>query len=130
MRLQEQNTALITANRHKDTFLTNMSHELRTPLNAVIGFAQLLADGVVTDEDERIAAYTDILESGQHLLAMVNNVLDVARVESGQEHLAAEPIALPPVLTAVERMCAPLFAGKSQCFTLDLPDGILPGAGG
>lgn len=126
MRLQEQNTALITANRHKDTFLTNMSHELRTPLNAVIGFAQLLADGVVTDEDERIAAYTDILESGRHLLAMVNNVLDVARVESGQEHLAAEPIALPPVLTAVERMCAPLFAGKSQCFTLNLPDGIPP----
>jgi len=126
VRLQEQNAALIASNRHKDTFLTNMSHELRTPLNAVIGFAQLLADGMVTEEEDRIAAYTDILESGRHLLSMVNNVLDVARVGSGQEHLVAESIALPPVLAAVERMCAPLFAGKSQRFTLDLPDDIPP----
>ena len=126
VRLQEQNAALIAANRHKDTFLTNMSHELRTPLNAVIGFAQLLADGLVTEEEDRNAAYTDILESGRHLLSMVNNVLDVARVGSGQEHLVAESIALPPVLAAVERMCAPLFAGKSQRFTLDLRGDISP----
>ncbi len=126
VRLQEQNAALIAANRHKDAFLTNMSHELRTPLNSVIGFAQLLTDGVVTDEAERIAAYMDILESGQHLLSVVNNVLDVARIESGQEQITTEPVSLASVVAVVERMCAPLFAEKSQRFTLDLPEHLPP----
>jgi len=126
VRLQEQNAALIAANRHKDAFLTNMSHELRTPLNSVIGFAQMLADGIVTDEADRVAAYTDIFESGQHLLSVVNNVLDVARIESGQEQLMTESVSLPSVVAAVERMCAPLFAEKSQRFTLDLPEHLPP----
>jgi len=126
IRLQEQNTALIAANRHKDAFLANMSHELRTPLNSVIGFAQLLADGIVTDAAERIMAYTDILESGQHLLSVVNNLLDVARIESGEEQLMLEAVSLTSVVAAVERMCAPLFAEKSQHFMFDLPEDLPP----
>ncbi len=111
--LQEQNAALVAANRHKSAFLANVSHELRTPLNAIIGFAQLLADRVILTEDEQEVAYQDILESGKHLLMMVNNILDVARVEAGHQILDRVAFPLAPEVAAIERMLAPLIATKS-----------------
>ncbi len=122
--LQEQNAALVAANRHKSAFLANVSHELRTPLNAIIGFAQLLVDRVILTEDEQELAYLDILESGKHLLLMVNNILDVARIEAGQQTLDRVAFPLAPEVTAVERMLAPLIAGKEQRFSLTLPDDL------
>lgn len=122
--LQEQNAALVAANRHKSAFLANVSHELRTPLNAIIGFAELLVDRVIATEDEQELAYQDILESGKHLLTMVNNILDVARIEAGQQSLDHVAFSLGPELAAVERMLAPLIAGKEQHFSLALPDDL------
>ena len=122
--LQEQNAALVAANRHKSAFLANVSHELRTPLNAIIGFAQLLADGVVTDEQERALAYQDIVESGKHLLMMVNNILDVARIEAGQQTLDRVAVPLAPVIAAAERMIGGLVAGKGQTLAVDVPDDL------
>ncbi len=122
--LQERNTALVAANRGKDAFLTNMSHELRTPLNAVIGFAQLLADGVVRDDTDRQAAYDDILGSGTHLLMMVNDILDVARIESGQQTVTLTPLDVRSEIHAAERIVASLIAQKHQTLTLVVPDTV------
>ena len=122
--LQEQNTALVAANRHKSAFLANVSHELRTPLNAIIGFAQLLADDVIAAEDERVLAYQDILESGKHLLTMVNNILDVARIEAGHQTLERAAFSLCAAVAAVERMLAPLIAEKGQRFSVAVPDDL------
>ncbi len=122
--LQEQNNALVAANRHKSAFLANVSHELRTPLNAIIGFAQLLADRVILSEGEQGLAYQDILESGKHLLLMVNDILDVARIEAGHQALDRAAFPLAPEVAAVERMLAPLIAAKEQRFSLALPDDL------
>ena len=122
--MQEQNAALVAANRHKSAFLANVSHELRTPLNAIIGFAQLLADCVIPTEDEQELAYQDILESGKHLLMMVNNILDVARIEAGHQTLDRAAFPLAPEVAAVERMLAPLIAATEQRFALALPEGL------
>lgn len=122
VQLQERNAALLRANMHKDAFLTNMSHELRTPLNAVIGFAQLLVDGAVTDAVDRQGAYEDILASGKHLLMMVNDILDVARIESGQQTVSIVPTDLAEEIGTVERMIAPLVAEKGQTLAVTIPN--------
>ncbi|MDQ6833800.1 MAG: GAF domain-containing sensor histidine kinase [Chloroflexota bacterium] len=122
--LQEQNAALVAANRHKSAFLANVSHELRTPLNAIIGFAQLLADRVILTADEQELAYQDILESGKHLLLMVNNILDVARIEAGHQILDRVAFPLAPEVAVIERMLTPLIATKEQSFFLTLPDDV------
>jgi signal transduction histidine kinase/CHASE3 domain sensor protein len=94
------------ANRAKDEFLSRMSHELRTPLNAVLGFAQLLAmDGL--DEEQRDSV-EHILRGGRHLLALVNEVLDLARVESGSFALSIEAIELSTVVVEAVRMMRPI----------------------
>jgi signal transduction histidine kinase/CHASE3 domain sensor protein len=94
------------ANRAKDEFLSRMSHELRTPLNAVLGFAQLLAmDGL--DEEQRDSV-EHILRGGRHLLALVNEVLDLARVESGSFALSIEAIELSTVVVEAVRLMRPI----------------------
>jgi PAS domain S-box-containing protein len=99
------------ATRAKTAFVSRMSHELRTPLNAVLGFAQLLSrrlgDG---DIDGQRAQVAHIEQAGWHLLAMVNDVLDLQRVESGQLTLRIEPVALAPLWEAVAATLAPLAA--------------------
>ncbi len=83
-----QNRELERASQAKSTFLANMSHELRTPLNAIIGFSEILRDGVAGDVDETQAAYlTDVLDAGTHLLSLINDILDLAKVEAGRMDL-------------------------------------------
>jgi signal transduction histidine kinase len=87
---------LETASRHKSEFLANMSHELRTPLNAVIGFSQVLSEQMFGELNPRQAEYVDdILGSGQHLLSLINDILDLAKVEAGRMELqlSAFPLA-------------------------------------
>jgi signal transduction histidine kinase len=80
--------ALEQASRHKSEFLANMSHELRTPLNAIIGFAEVLAERMFGDINDKQAEYLgDILESARHLLALINDVLDLSKVEAGRIEL-------------------------------------------
>jgi signal transduction histidine kinase len=90
---------LETANRHKSEFLANMSHELRTPLNAVIGFSEVLLERLFGELNEKQAEYLqDILTSGQHLLELINEILDLSKVEAGRMELELEPCSLPEVL--------------------------------
>ena len=94
------------ANRAKSDFLSRMSHDLRTPLNAVLGFAQLLdMDNLSADQRESV---TQILEAGRHLLDLMNEVLDISRIESGNLSLSPEPVAVADVLDQVVRLMRPL----------------------
>ncbi|NML16498.1 sensor histidine kinase [Azohydromonas caseinilytica] len=91
--LRQANEALKAADRSKSEFLANMSHELRTPLNAVIGFAEVLGDGLLGDlSDEQREVVGEISTSGKHLLALINEVLDIAKIEAGQMQLELEPL--------------------------------------
>jgi signal transduction histidine kinase len=91
---KEKAAQLEVVSRHKSEFLASMSHELRTPLNAIIGFSEVLLDpslGSVTDE-ERQEFLTNILTSGKHLLRLINDVLDLSKVEAGK--LELHPVAV------------------------------------
>jgi signal transduction histidine kinase len=90
---------LEAASRHKSEFLANMSHELRTPLNAIIGFSQVLRDEMVGSVNPKQAEYLDdIISSGNHLLSLINDVLDLSKVEAGQVELDVHPFSLREAL--------------------------------
>jgi len=93
--LEVANDELATASRHKSEFLANMSHELRTPLNAIIGFSDVLEQRLFGELNERQADYTqDIASSGRHLLDLVNEILDLSKVEAGRMELEPSEFAL------------------------------------
>ena len=93
--LEFENRRIQEASRLKSAFLANMSHELRTPLNAIIGFGELLVDGVVDPGSTQYKVFAGhILSSGKHLLQLINDVLDLARVESGKLKFNPEPVDL------------------------------------
>jgi signal transduction histidine kinase len=92
-------TELEAASQHKSEFLANMSHELRTPLNAIIGFSQVLRDEMVGSVNAKQAEYLeDIISSGNHLLSLINDVLDLSKVEAGQVELEVHPFSLREAL--------------------------------
>ncbi len=104
---------LETASRHKSDFLANMSHELRTPLNAVLGYAELLADGIYGELPERPKGVVErIQNNGKHLLALINDVLDLAKIEAGQLTLTLEDYSLPDVVRGVVTATEPLGRGQ------------------
>lgn len=94
------------ANRSKTEFMANMSHELRTPLNAIIGFSEILAQEYFgVHRDPRYKDYAqDILHSGQHLLSLINDILDLSRIESGKQHLQEEAVNLDELLQSAMRL--------------------------
>src|SRR6185503_874008 len=100
--LEGQNRFIQAASRLKSEFLANMSHELRTPLNAIIGFAQLMHDakvGPISSEHKDFLA--DILSSGRHLLLLINDVLDLSKVEAGKMEIHPEPVDLESLVLEV-----------------------------
>ncbi|MEB0047531.1 MULTISPECIES: PAS domain-containing sensor histidine kinase [unclassified Pseudomonas] len=98
--LEEKNIELEHASHMKSEFLATMSHELRTPLNAVIGFSEALKDGMVGDMTDTQREYiSDIFTSGQHLLSLINDILDLSKVEAGMMELELEPVELESLLS-------------------------------
>jgi signal transduction histidine kinase len=94
--IEEKSRQIEMANRHKSEFLANMSHELRTPLNAIIGFSEVLGERMFGELNEKQAEYTDdILSSGRHLLSLINDILDLSKVEAGRMELELTKFDLP-----------------------------------
>ena len=108
--LQSATTVAETANLAKSVFLSNMSHELRTPLNAILGFAQLLEVGKPSPTPDQMTRLNQILKAGWHLLDMINEILDLALVESGKSALSLEPVSLVQIL----RDCQAMFVLKAE----------------
>ena len=94
--IEDKSRQIEAANRHKSEFLANMSHELRTPLNAIIGFSEVLGERLFGELNEKQAEYTDdILSSGRHLLSLINEILDLSKVEAGRMELELATFDLP-----------------------------------
>ena len=108
------------ANRAKSEFLSRMSHELRTPLNAIIGFGQLMEMDAVTPEQRE--SVDQILRAGRHLLNLINEILDIARIEAGRLSLSIEPVALQEIVEECQDLIRPSAAQRR--IVLDLQTGV------
>ncbi len=109
----------VLASQAKNSFLSSTSHELRTPLNAVLGFTQLLQLSDLSNEDQD--AVERILAAGRHLLALINELIDIARIESGEFSLSVEPVAVQPVVEETCQLMTPLAADRSVTVSLQCP---------
>jgi signal transduction histidine kinase len=103
--LQRVYRELELTSEHKSQFLATMSHELRTPLNAIIGFSEVLHEQMFGELNERQLAYVDdVLEAGKHLLSLINDVLDLAKIEAGRTDLELSSVAIPEILSSAVSM--------------------------
>jgi signal transduction histidine kinase/CheY-like chemotaxis protein len=107
----------VSASQAKSEFLSRMSHELRTPLNAVLGFAQLLEMDLDGDQREQVQT---IRNAGRHLLDLINDVLDVSRIEAGQMRLSLEPVSLEAVVREAVELVVPLAATRRVTITTEV----------
>ncbi|WP_262332966.1 PAS domain-containing sensor histidine kinase [Bosea sp. BH3] len=121
-RYLEQKASAETANRAKSEFLANMSHELRTPLNAIIGFSEIMENGMFGPLGEKYTDYVrDIRSSGGYLLGIIDDILDMSRIEAGKVRLERSEIALKPVLDEALRRVHPEIERKQLMLTVEGP---------
>ena len=126
IRAEELTTArdeAMLATRAKNSFLSSTSHELRTPLNSILGFTQLLQMSEHSDEDSD--ALERILGAGRHLLTLINELIDIARIESGDLSLSLEPVPVCPVIEESCELMAPIAAERSIRIIQDCPHPVL-----
>ncbi|HWZ69586.1 MAG TPA: GAF domain-containing protein, partial [Stellaceae bacterium] len=128
--IADKSEQLALASQHKSQFLANMSHELRTPLNAILGYAELLVDGIYGVLPDRPKGVLErIQNNGRHLLALINDVLDLAKIEAGQLTLTLEDYSLPEVVRSVVTATEPLATGKGLKFSAALQEDMPKGHG-
>lgn len=128
--LEERSRELEIASKHKSQFLANMSHELRTPMNAILGYTELIIDEIYGEVPERIREVLErVQHSGQHLLGLINAVLDLSRIEAGRLTLSIAEYSLPEVVQTVFTSVESLAAEKQLALHLSVPSDLPPGRG-
>ena len=126
--LAEKNVALFESNKLKSEFLANVSHELRTPMNAIIGFAEILQEKIESEKDAKKSRYvTNVLESGKMLLGIINDLLDLAKVEAGKMEVRWEKCSIQEIVTVLVNLIRPLADEKKLelKFTVDKRLGLV-----
>src|SRR5436190_2183538 len=128
--IEEKGKQLAVASQHKSQFLANMSHELRTPLNAILGYTELILDGIYGETPEKAQAVLKRVESnGRHLLGLINDVLDLSKIEAGQLTLTLTDYSMKDVLYNVFSAVEPLANDKKLGFKVDVPPDLPGGYG-
>jgi signal transduction histidine kinase len=119
--IQDKSRQLEVASQHKSQFLANMSHELRTPLNAILGYTELIADGIYGEPSEKMLTVLKRLESnGKHLLGLINDVLDLSKIEAGQLVLELTDYSLEDIAQTARSTLEPLAADKKLAFKVEV----------
>jgi len=128
--IEEKGRELAEASKHKSQFLANMSHELRTPLNAILGYAELMLDSIYGEPSEKMRTVLERLQSnGRHLLGLINDVLDLSKIEAGQLVLSLDDYSLSDVVHGVVSAVEPLAAEKRLAFKAEVAPGLPTGHG-
>jgi len=128
--IQDKSRQLAEASQHKSQFLANMSHELRTPLNAILGYSELMADGAYGEPSEKMLGVLKRLESnGKHLLGLINDVLDLSKIEAGQLVLELSDYSVQDIAQTVRSTLEPLAADKKLAFKVEVAPKLPPGRG-
>jgi signal transduction histidine kinase len=128
--IEDKSRQLEEASQHKSQFLANMSHELRTPLNAILGYTELMADGAYGEPSEKMLGILKRLEAnGKHLLGLINDVLDLSKIEAGQLVLELSDYSVQDIAQTVRSTLEPLAADKKLGFRLELAPELPPGRG-
>ena len=128
--IDEKSKELAEASQHKSQFLANMSHELRTPLNAILGYTELMADGIYGQLPEKTMGVLKRLESnGRHLLGLINDVLDLSKIEAGQLVLDLSDYSLEDIAQTVRSTLEPLAADKKLAFKVEMAPKLPAGHG-
>ncbi len=123
--IEDKGRELELASKHKSQFLANMSHELRTPLNAILGYTELLLDGIYGEMSEKARETMGRIErSGRHLLALINDVLDLSKIEAGQLTLSLADYWLAEIVNTVVTAMEPLAAEKGLALRVTLDPGL------
>ncbi len=129
-KIEEKSRELAEASQHKSQFLANMSHELRTPLNAILGYTELMADGAYGEPSEKMLGILKRLEAnGKHLLGLINDVLDLSKIEAGQLVLDLSDYSVQDIAQTVRSTLEPLAADKKLAFKIDMASELPPGRG-
>jgi signal transduction histidine kinase len=128
--IQDKSRQLEVASQHKSQFLANMSHELRTPLNAILGYTELMADGAYGEPSEKMLGILKRLEAnGKHLLGLINDVLDLSKIEAGQLVLELSDYSVQDIAQTVRSTLEPLAADKKLAFKIQIAPQLPPGRG-
>jgi GAF domain-containing protein len=128
--IQDKSRQLEEASQHKSQFLANMSHELRTPLNAILGYTELMADGAYGEPSEKMLGILKRLEAnGRHLLGLINDVLDLSKIEAGQLELELSDYCVQDIAQTVRSTLEPLAADKKLAFKVEVAPELPPGRG-
>ena len=128
--IEQKSRELEEASQHKSQFLANMSHELRTPLNAILGYTELIVDKIYGEVPEKISEVLErVQKSGQHLLGLINDVLDLSKIEAGQLTLGLSDYSFGDVVQAVVSSVGSLAAEKQLRLTVDLAPDLSVGRG-
>ena len=128
--IQDKSRQLEEASQHKSQFLANMSHELRTPLNAILGYTELMADGAYGEPSEKMLGILKRLEAnGKHLLGLINDVLDLSKIEAGQLELELSDYSVQDIAQTVRSTLEPLATDKKLTFKVEVAPQLPPGRG-